>query len=128
MTVAYATGADLQALTGQSPPADADRQLERASELLDFYVAAQFDVDTLTSLPTDTTVAETLRDAACAVVEAWAEVGEENDVDGLAGTQVSVGQYSGSRAPTLPPRAQRILATAGLLTPPTRRLPEDWPR
>lgn len=116
MTVPYATPTQLAAFLGATPaPADAARMLVRASELIDNTVLASFDLGD-DELPTDETTAAVLADATCAVVEAWAEVGEENDIDGLAGSQISVQGYSGPRAPTLPPRAARILANAGMFT------------
>lgn len=120
MTVAYATSGQLAAWTGRPAPADAERLLARASELVDAAVRAAFDVDGVTGLPSDADVAAVLADATCAVVEAWAEVGEANDVDGLAGTQVTVGAFTGRRAPVVPPRAARLLAAAGLLRAPER--------
>lgn len=113
---AYATDEQLTAfLATGTVVTDSGRLLRRASELLDRHVRAWFHVDNATDLPTDETVAEAMADACCAVVEAWLEVGEENDVDGLAGTKVSVGHYSGERSPELPPRAQRFLTNADLL-------------
>lgn len=117
MTVAYATEAELTAwLPTGTVVTDADRLLQRASELIDATVTAPFAVDSITDLPTDTDVAAAMRDATCAVVEQWLEVGEENDVDGLAGEQISVTGFSGKRAPKIAPRAFRILQNAGLLT------------
>lgn len=95
-------------LAADLDPADIDRLLTRASELVDHTIRAAYQPDDVTDV---------LRDATCAVVEAWLEVGETNDIDGLAGTQVSVSGYSGARAPTIPPRAYRLLAGAGLLQP-----------
>jgi hypothetical protein len=115
MAEPYATTSELADWLGTSAPADAERLLERASELLDSIVVASFAVDPETKLPTDADTAAALRDACCAVVEFWREVGEENDVDGLAGTPVSTGGYSGRRAPANSPRAIRILRQAGLL-------------
>lgn len=120
MTVAYATAAQLATWTGRPAPADADRLLERASELVDHVVRVCFDVDEQTGVAADPTVAAVLADATCAVVEAWSETGETNDVDGLAGTQVTVGAFTGRRAPVVPPRAARLLAAAGLLRAPER--------
>lgn len=116
MTVAYATEAELTAyLPDGTVVTDADRLLARASELIDGTVTSSFAVDADTDLPTDPDVAAALRDATCAQVEQWLEVGEENDIDGLAGTQVSLTDYSGKRAPKVAPRAFRILQNAGLL-------------
>jgi hypothetical protein len=111
----YATTSELADWLGTSAPADAERLLMRASERLDSIVVAGFSVDPTTQLPTDADIAAALRDACCAVVEFWLEVGEENDVDGLAGTQVSTGGYSGRRAPANSVRAVSILQQANLL-------------
>lgn len=118
MTVPYATPTQLATFLGATPaPADAARMLIRASELIDAKILASFTLGD-DGLPTDETTAGVLADATCAVVEAWAEVGEENDIDGLAGTDIAVQGYSGPRAPELPPRARRLLATAGMFTSP----------
>lgn len=94
---------------------DAPRLLARASQRIDSAVLAAFDIDIVTALPTDSTVAAALRDATCAQVEQWLEVGEENDIDGLAGTQIAVTGFSGKRAPRIAPRALDILRDAGLM-------------
>lgn len=113
MAAAYATPADLTAwLPTGTAVTDAPRLLARASALLDDIITAPFDVDA--DLPTDPTVAAALRDACCAQVEQWLEVGEDNDIDGRAGTQVSLTGFSGRRAPKVAPRAARILRHAGL--------------
>lgn len=113
---AYASEADLTAwLPSGTVVADAERLLRRASELLDDTVRLPFAADS-DGIPTDTEIAAALRDACCAQVEQWLEVGEANDVDGRAGTHVAVAGFSGVRAPKLAPRAARILRNAGLLT------------
>ena len=113
----YATTDELETYLGssRSAPTDAERLLTRASETIDSLVTRPFAVDATTKLPTDEGVAATMRDACCAVVEFWMEVGEENDIDGLAGTPISTGGYSGLRAPANSVRAIRILRKAGLL-------------
>lgn len=117
---AYATLAELGTFTGSAPSDEAsqtiaERMLERASELLDDVVVAAFAVDSVTELPTDAGIAAAMSDACCAQVEFWLEVGEESDVDGLAASDVSIGGYSGKRAPVVAPRALRILRSAGLM-------------
>ena len=116
MTVAYATVAELATFLGSEGTPDAGRLLERASELVDTIVDVPFALSATTGLPTDTDVAAALRDATCAVVEAWLEVGESNDIDGLAGQQIAVQGFTGKRAPEKPPRAVRLLKIAGLHT------------
>lgn len=112
---AYATPAQLAEWSGRAAPADAERLLVRASELLDGIVTAPFDLDAATELPSDPKKAAALRDAACAQVRFWHEVGEEHDIDGLAGSNVSLGGYSGARPPIVAPQARRLLKAARLL-------------
>lgn len=120
---AYATIAELATFVGSTPTDEAtqtivERMLDRASELLDDVVCAAFEVDDVTDLPTDADVAAAMSKACCAVVQQWLEVGEENDVDGLAGTAFIVtgsSGYQGKRAPERAPRVLRILRKAGLL-------------
>lgn len=90
----YATSADYQTYSGQTPPTDIDRQLARASELLDAEVlmCAWYDTDTA-GMPTDTTVAAAFSQAACAQVEFWADVGEDVDTSGPV-QSVSIGSMS----------------------------------
>jgi len=118
MTTAYATEADLTAFlpstVGDVP--DADRLLERASELLDDKIRTPFAVDTGTQLPTDPDIATALVQACCAQVEYWLDVGEEHDIEGLHHRQVGIGHLQvSSLPPELAPRAQRFLASAGLI-------------
>lgn len=115
MTTPYATVEDLvawlpaDALSG----GDTDRLLLAASRRVDAAVRAPYATDD-DDLPTDDRVAAALRDATCAQVEFWLEVGEAADVDGLAGTTYSVPGYSGTRTPKLGPRALDALTSAGL--------------
>lgn len=80
---AYATAAQYQAYSGQTPPADIDRLLARASELVDSDVTkgAWYDTDGA-GLPTNALVAAAFADAACAQVEFWGQVGESVDTSG----------------------------------------------
>lgn len=120
MAVAYAARADLASWLGADAPAQAERMLERATELIDQYVTAPFDVDSTTTLPTDTTVAAALRDAVCAQVEYWlVGVGEESDIVGQRGT-VTVAGFSGAAPVRVAPRAKTILHTANLASPRVR--------
>ena len=114
---AYATTEELAAYLGAPAPDDAARLLERASEAVDELVCARFRLDPGTGLVLDARIAAALSGATCAVAEQWLEVGEANDVDGLAGSSVTVGGaggYTGRRAPAVAPRAVRILKSAGL--------------
>ncbi len=123
MTVAYASAAQLEAFVAPAvwssiDAADVDRLLARATEVVDDHVRAGFYVDSDTNLPTDTDVAQALQDATCAQCEFWVEVGEEHDVAGVAGREVSIARFSIDRLPPqLAPRAKRFLAQRGLLQP-----------
>ena len=117
MTAAYATTAELAEWLGADAPEDAERLLRRASELLDAAVYGAYAVDSATGLPADPDAAAALRDAACAQVEFWTEVGEAHDLDGGAGSQVSIGGLSMQRPGRLARRALDLLRTAGLMSP-----------
>lgn len=112
---AYATPAELTGWTGKANPADADRLLLRASEIVDAHVTTAFDVDDDTAMPTDALVIAVLRDAVCAQVEHWMTTGEVNDIDGMAGQDVSVSGLSVTRPARLAPRARQQLALYDLL-------------
>lgn len=121
--MAYATTADLDNWLGtdQEAPTNAGRLLERASELVDEVVVVAYRTDDNDD-PTDADVAAALRDATCAQVEWWAEVGEEADTAGEI-QQVSIGSVQlgfGAGPNRLAPavvsrRTLRVLKTAGLL-------------
>lgn len=115
MATAYATTAELETYLPASMdlPEDAERLLMRASERVDDYVLAAFSVDE-DGIPTDALVAGALRDAACAQVEFWIEVGEAHDVDGIRGGMTVPGT-SYEAPPTLAPRARSFLARGGLM-------------
>lgn len=118
MTVAYATPAELDGyLPEGTVPLDAQRLLERASELLDDTVRRPFAIDDVTKLPTDTEIAEAMRDACMAQVEYWLTVGEAHDIEGMHDRGVSVGHLRvDALPPELGPRAIRTLHVAGLLS------------
>lgn len=101
------------------------RLLARASRKVDHWARAGYATDD-EGVATDAIVRQALSDATCAQVEQWIEVGEENDVDGLAGTQISVTGYSGTRAPALAPRAYEALAEIGLTQPSQFPLAVAW--
>ncbi len=114
-TTPYATAQQYETWSGLAAPPQAERLLARASELLDATVTARFLTDEETGLPLNPATAAALRDAACAQLRFWVETGEEHDIDGLAGTAVSIGGVSGKRPPVLAPQALRILRKAMLL-------------
>lgn len=116
--MAYATKADLAAYLGVSEadlPPDADRLLERASELIDYVTMGRADAEAH---------ADTLRRATCAQAEMWISEGEDVAIRGpirsfsLGKWSVTYGdgrQSGGDRQPELAPRARQALALAGLL-------------
>ncbi|TFV91404.1 hypothetical protein [Blastococcus sp. CT_GayMR16] len=94
---------------------DADRILLRATELIAEHTTTGWTLNT-DGDPAVTEVREALRDATCAQVEQWLEVGEENDVAGYSrGAAMGVGGVNLSSLPSiLAPRARRILRLSGL--------------
>jgi hypothetical protein len=110
----YATPEQYEAWSGLVAPLNAERLLTRASELLDATATAPFIVSDTTGLPEDVDEAAALRDATCAQVRFWVETGEEHDIDGLAGSAVSVGGVTGRRPPVIAPQALRLLRMAML--------------
>lgn len=118
----YATSVQLATFTGVAAPADADRLLLRASEIIDHAMrTAVYDADDTTKLPTDATVLQVFADATCAQVEFWFASDEEDDILGpvqsvsIAGISVQFGAGTDRTSPTyLAPRAHRILVNSGL--------------
>jgi hypothetical protein len=124
----YATEAQLaEWLPSGTSVTDAARLLRRASEVLDSFAVASWTIVEETGLPSETTIATPLAEACCAQVEFWLEVGEEHDLTGLAGSGVAVGNLRVDHLPPeLAPRAARILANAGLLSPGLRPAVSSW--
>lgn len=115
MVQAYATKGEYETFAGGDSPADIGRLLSRASELIDDLALQPFTVDA-NGIPTDTDVAGAMRDAACAQVEYWVKVvGEEHDLEGLAGSEVSILSLSLTLPPEVAPRALRCLNVGGLM-------------
>ena len=118
---AYATPAEFTTFAAGVLPADIDRLLLRASELVDDYTrTAMYDVDT-DGFPTDADDIAAFRDATCAQVEFWRDSDEEDDILGpvqgiiLGPMQIQFGAGANRTAPLyLAPRAARILRNAGL--------------
>lgn len=123
--MAYATVQQLTAwLGGESAvPSDADRLLDRASELIDTATVAAVYATDVDGQPTEHRVIDGLRDATCAQVEYWLETGDELGVAGAYGS-VSIGSVTlsgstrggsgGSGPARLAPRARDVLIRAGL--------------
>lgn len=119
--MAYATFDQLETFLGEAHDApvqpEAERMLARASTLIDAATRGRAALFWESPLPDPVTDAQAaIRDAACAQVEYWLEVGEEHDVVGGGGAAQSVGRWSVSRVPPrLGQRASSILNQAGIL-------------
>jgi hypothetical protein len=102
---AWLKGGDYEAET----PVDdaADRVLARATDLIGWASFGTYDLDSITGLPA-ATVVEALRDATCAQVEQWLEVGEEADIGGWDEDTTKI-------TSPIAPRAIRILTAEGIL-------------
>lgn len=118
----YATAAQYEDYTGQTPPADIDRRLARASERVDELLrTALYAVDEATQLPTDPDYADAVARATCAQAAWMLAVGDEYGV-AAAFKDVSIGSVRLSRAGGAnsgparhAPDAASILQQAGLL-------------
>jgi hypothetical protein len=93
MSRVYATTTDYQAYTGQAPDADTARLLARASQFLDAEVfrACYYQADPTTGLPTNSLVANAFRDATCAQVQWWTELGDSTGAAGAGWGTVKIG-------------------------------------
>ncbi|TYB71243.1 hypothetical protein FXF51_02050 [Nonomuraea sp. PA05] len=120
--VVYATAADYATYTGQPASAGIDAVLARASERIDeLLVAALYDTDPVTQMPTDPAEAEAITRATCAQA-AWSlAVGDPYGV-ASAYSEVKIGSVNlkatngGGAGPARhAPDAASILRTAGLL-------------
>lgn len=117
----YAVKADVSAYTGIPEgdlPADIDRLIQRASELIDEYSLGRINL-------ADPEHAEAAKNAVCAQVEYWLQgAGEELAVLGsvqsfqIGNLSINYGKPGGGQTGggELAPRARRHLFLAGLLT------------
>jgi hypothetical protein len=114
----YATQAQLTSWLGQTPmPAEADRLLQRASDLLDWYLIPYRYHTDVNQMPTDQEVIDAFADAVCAQVEWWMakqdELGEMEQFATMTfeGVSLSRGALLSSRvAPRARERLQRVNA------------------
>ena len=116
--MAYATTTELAEYLGLDEtdlPDDAERLLDRASEMIDYY--------TLNKIDTDKELHEqAAKKATVAQVEWWIELGDELGLTAVF-NQISIGNFSAqtggqqqeSQISKLAPRAKQELFKAGLL-------------
>lgn len=115
----YATVGELEAYLGErvSLPEDPARLLDRASEFISSVtngVLERFETDYAGEF-TQVEVEAALRDATCAQVEFWIEIGEEFDIANPQGS-VAAGKLSMSQLPPkLALRAKRHLRSVALM-------------
>ncbi|HEY8985671.1 MAG TPA: hypothetical protein VIU15_39635 [Streptomyces sp.] len=93
----YATVPEYEAYPGGTAPAPANTgtRLAQASQMLDRQVlrGCLYDVDN-TGMPTHPLVRAAFRDAVCAQVAWWAEVGNPSGADGAGWSTVSIGSVT----------------------------------
>jgi hypothetical protein len=82
MTTPYATVDDLHAYLGSDPPADAQRLLARAQNLVDAVLNTSSFTTDASGNPTDASVIAAFNEAVCAQVEYWIASGDELDLQG----------------------------------------------
>ena len=119
MARTYATPAELAAYTGQAAPADAAQLLTRASQMLDAQVfrLCWYVADPTTGLPTDTLVAAAFRDATCAQVQWWEELGDPLGAVGAGWGSVHIGTAHLQRS---------VTAVSGADSPSRQPAPQVW--
>lgn len=90
----YATSADYQSYTGQTPPSDIDARLARSSRFVESEVfrLCWYEVDE-DGYPANTVVREAFADAVCAQAQWWEETGDELGTAGQWGS-VKIGSVS----------------------------------
>lgn len=110
----YATHSELEAFIQEAYelPLDTLRVRTRAAELIQENIGGRYVTEYVTA--TEHLVA--LRDATCAQVEFWLEVGEEFDVAGVPTEAMSFGGVQLKAPMILARRARRILFGEGLIS------------
>lgn len=114
---AYATAADLVEWLGlEDAPADSDRILLRASEIVEFYCLSGYAANAAGD-PIDEDEKQWLRDAACAQVEFWGVVSEEHSIAGVTTGSMSANGVTHDMPDEIGPRVLQILDRAGMRRP-----------
>lgn len=114
--MAYATTTELADYLGMDEeelPDDADRLLDRASEMIDYYTLDRIDED-------DADHEKAAEKSVSAQVEYWMSTDEDVDISEMPGN-FSIGSFSmgtaseSEKLPELSSRAKRYLMLAGLM-------------
>ncbi|WP_457028104.1 hypothetical protein [Kitasatospora sp. P5_F3] len=118
MARVYATSAQYATYTGLAPDADTDRLLGNASKMLDAEVLrlCLFEADT-DGYPTNQLVIEAFRDATCAQVQWWGEVGDSTGAAGAGWGSVEIGSVKLGRS---------VTAVNGAASPAREVAPQVW--
>ena len=118
MARVYATSAQYQAYTGDTPPADITVRLRRASAFLDSQVfrLCGYEVDE-DGMPTNALVLAAFADACCAQVEWGVDVGDVTGAAAVGWGSVEIGSAKLSRS---------VTATSGDEAPARQIAPAVW--
>lgn len=102
MARVYATTADLTAFTGDAAPDNAEVLITDATRFLDANVFSSclYDVDDTTGMPASTIVLAAFRDAVCAQVQWWDELGDSIGAMGAGWGSVQIGRMQLARSVT----------------------------
>ncbi|MET8765472.1 hypothetical protein [Streptomyces sp. NPDC004658] len=115
----YATVTQYEEYTGTSPaPADTAARLGTASRMLERLVLryCQYDVDQA-GMPTHPLVVAAVRDAVCAQVGWWDQVGDPSGADAVGWGSVAIGSVQLGRS---------VTAVSGGDAPARQLAPEAW--
>ncbi|WP_060880624.1 hypothetical protein [Streptomyces scabiei] len=114
----YATSAEYQTYTGQTPPTDIDQLLAGASRMLaaEVFRLCWYEVDE-DGYPSNTLVREAFRDAVCAQVAWWGELGDSTGAAAVGWGSVRLGSAQLSRS---------VTATSGSASPAREVAPAVW--
>lgn len=97
----YATVSEYEAYTGVSPaPSNTAARLAKASRMLERLVLRYcvYATNSASGMPTHSLVIAAFRDAVCAQVEWWGNVGEPNGSDAVGWGSVAIGSVSLGRS------------------------------
>jgi len=115
----YATVAEYEAYTGATAPATTAARLMQASRMLERLVLrfCRYDADAASGMPTHSLVLAACRDAVCAQVAWWEQVGDPSGADAVGWGSVSIGSVSLGRS---------VTAVSGEDAPARQLAPAAW--